>query len=76
MRGLDVLDIDLASNLKFTGVDSFSGIGPSTSISYASTSSMGSLELGLSPSSTISTFVIASSISTLMGSITVFVLLL
>ena len=76
MRGLDVLGIDLDSNLEFTGVDSFSGVGPSTSIACASTSTVGSLELGLYSSSTISTFVIASSISTLMDSIRVFVLLL
>ena len=50
MRGLAILDIDLVSILEFTGVDSFSSVGPSTSISKASTSVVGSLVLGPSPS--------------------------
>ena len=42
VRGLNVLDIDLVSILEFTGVKSFSGVGFPTSISRASTSSVGS----------------------------------
>ena len=76
VRGLDVLHIGLVSILEFTEVDSFFGVGLSTLISRALTSTVGYLVLGPSPSLTTSTFVIASSISTLMDSITVFVLLL
>ena len=76
MRGLDVLDIDLISILGFMGVDSSTGVDPSTFILSASTSTSGSLVLGPSPSLIISTFVKASSILTLMDSITVLVLLL
>ena len=60
MRGLDVLDIDLVSILGFMGVDSSTGVDPSTSISSASTSTSGTLVLGPSPLSIISTFVKAS----------------
>ena len=35
VRGLDVLDIDLVSFFEFTEVDSFSGVGSLTSISWA-----------------------------------------
>ena len=73
MRGLDVLDIDLVSILGFMGVDSSTGVNPSTSISSASTLTSIS---SASPSLIISTFVKASSILTLMDSITVLVLLL
>ena len=76
MKGLDVLDIDLVSILGFMGVYSSNGVDPSTSISSDSTSTPGSLVLGPSPSSIISTFVKALSILTLMDSITVLVLLL
>ena len=76
MRGLDVLDVDLVSILWFMGVDSSSGVDPSTYILKASTLTVGSLVLDLSSSSTISTFAMASSILTLMDSITVLVLLL
>ena len=53
MRGLDVLDVDLDSILRFIGVDSSSGVDPSTFISKTSTLTMGSLVLDLSSSSTI-----------------------
>ena len=35
VKGLDVLDIDLVSILRFMGVDYSSGVDPSTSISRA-----------------------------------------
>ena len=76
VRGLDVLDIDLVSILGFMGADSSTSVDPSTSILSASTSTSGSLVLGLPPSSIIFTFVKASSILALMDSITVLVLLL
>ena len=76
VRGLENLNINLVSILEFTGVYSFFGESPSTSTSWASTSTMIYSELSPSPPSSIATFVMASSITTLMDFITIFVLLL
>ena len=76
MRGLEDLNDDLISILEFTRVDSLFGERSSTSTSWASFSTIVSLEIVHSPLSLIATFVMSSSMTTLMDSITVFVLLL
>ena len=75
-EGLGDLDNDLVSIVKFTGVDSLSSEHSSTSTPWASISMIASLELVPSPLSSFATFVMASSITTLLDSITVFVFLL